>query len=213
MATLINITRSGNTVTFDPVSVVPSELVVWVNQDPKQAHWPSLSPNQIGPAPSKNSSAVPLTNPGGTPPASPPNLAFQVKYTCTLLGHQNEAGIINVFNQFQAGIPAAGGKVTFALPAATTGLQIKPQVVAAGGMSPYTINSQQYQVTDATGNIVSGPGSGPGPGLTLTPDPKNNGGISISGMPSVSGTYTFTFDATDGMGINVQQSQFTMAVS
>jgi len=210
MATTINITRKGGVVTFETVSIPTFELVIWANQDPQAAHWPELLPlpilqilslNQIGPYPSPNSSAVALTNPG-TPPTNPPNLAFQLTYTCKI--HPNERGVINVFNPFQA----AG---TTTLPSVTKGTTIN-QPVATGGMSPYNITEQAYQVTTPQGTVIQSGSGSSGPGLALTPSPSN-AGINVTGAPSVSGTYTFAFNATDGMGLNVQQSQFTMVVT
>jgi hypothetical protein len=203
MATLIHINRDSKGVTYQTVSVITSELVVWVNNDTLDAHWPSLSPNPIGPAPSPNSSAVPLVNPGGAPPATPPNLAFQVKYTDKEPKYSTLTGLINVFNPFQAG--------TLKLPAASVNQAIQPQTVATGGVSPYSITGQLFQVANSSGAIIAS-GSGPGPGLTLTAT-TNNAGITVTGTPTLAGTYTFTFNATDGMGLNVQQSQFTMVVS
>lgn len=202
MATPIQINRNGSVVTFETVSVITADLVFWINNDPRASHWPSLSPNQIGPAPSPNSSPTALVNPGGTPPADPPNLAFQVVYT-----DRNDAtlkGVINVFQPFQVAAKTA-------LPAATKNTPIPPQPVATGGISPYTFASQIHQVTDASGSVTSS-GPGPGPGLTLTAS-TNNAGITVGGTPTLSGTYTFTFDVTDGMGLNIQQTQFTMVVS
>ncbi len=212
MSTLINIRRNGTQVIFEPASVTVSELVIWKNEDPQEPHQPSLITNQLGAAPSPNSSLTPLTNPGGTPPPSPPNLAFQISYTCLIPGH-TETGTINVFNEFQAGV-MVNGKFTAgagALQAATKNQPIPSQVVAQGGMSKYTISGELFEITDANGNIIQS-GSGPGPGLQLQ-GTTNNGGITVSGTPTVSGTYTFTFSATDGMGLNIQQNQYTMQVS
>ena len=48
MPTIININRNGSAVTYETVSVITAELVVWKNNDPQDAHWPSLSPNTLG---------------------------------------------------------------------------------------------------------------------------------------------------------------------
>lgn len=234
MSKLIHITRNGNTVSFETVNVVTTDLVVWQNDDPQTAHWPSLSLNQLGAAPSPNSNDTPLAAGGPAPPAPPviqppappPNVAFVVYTTCAL--HPTpakpttpiapiELGIINVFNPFAAGIP--GSKTPFTLPAATTGLAITAQTVAAGGMSPYKINSLEYQITGQQPAFATPVPNPPGPpgaftflGLTLTPT-ANNAGLSLNGIPSKPGTYNFTFDVTDGMGLNIQQSQFSMVVT
>lgn len=201
MSILIHIKRENGAVSFEPVSVIAADLVVWVNQDKESAHWPALSPNQIGAAPSPNSSDVPAPGPtvAGTKPP------YSVTYKCLLPGHENETGTIDVLNPFS---PAT----TANLPNATLNQPLPvPVQVATGGLSPYTINSQLFQVV-AGGNIVqSGQGS-PGPGLTLNPTADNTG-LTVSGTPTVAGTYTFTFDATDAMGLNVQQTQFTMNVA
>lgn len=200
MSILIHIKRENGAVSFEPVSVIAADLVVWVNQDKEAAHWPSLSPNKIGAAPSANSSNVPAPGPkvAGTQPP------YSVTYKCLLQGHENETGTINVFNTFSsastANLPNAA--LNQPLPA--------PVPVATGGQSPYTINSQLFQVV-AGGNIVQ-QGQGVGPGLTLNATADNTG-LTVSGTPTVAGTYAFTFDATDAMGLNVQQTQFTMTVA
>ncbi len=155
-----------------------------------------------------------MANPGGNPPPTPKNLVFQVTYTCLIPGH-NETGVINVFNEFQAGV-LVNGKFTpgnGALQPATKNQPIQPQIVAQGGMSKYTISDEMFQITDAGGNIGNTVnGSGPGPGLKIEGS-DDNSGIFVSGTPTMAGTYTFTFSATDGMKLNIQQNQYTMQVS
>ncbi len=202
MAKLIEITRDASGVTFETVSIPKSELVFWSNQDPKEPHWPSLTSNQLGPAPSPNSSKTPVSQPSPPNPLEP-NALFSVVYTCKIDKHEKEKGTINVFDDFQAGATA--------LPAATKGTAIAPQAVAKGGKSPYTLTEVIFQVTNAQGQVIQS-GSGPGPGLSLVAS-SDNSGITVTGTPSVAGAYTFTFNATDGMGLNVQQNQCTMAVS
>jgi hypothetical protein len=198
----INITRdkSGN-VTFQEVSMDPTENVFFTNLDPQQAHWPYLNPkatspdfcdNQIGPAPSPNSSQC--TVPSGTPP-------YTVIYKCKL--HDNEQGTILVFAQLAAGtttLPQVSVNTPFAAPV---------QVVV-GGKSPYIVTGQQFQVTDNSGNVTKGQGS-IGPGLLLN-DTLDNTGIYVAGIPSQVGTYQFTFNVNDAMGRNLQQVQYSMKV-
>jgi hypothetical protein len=209
MPTIININRNGSSVTYETVSVMTADLVVWKNNDTQDAHWPSLLPNPLGPSPSPNSSAVALVNPGGTPPTDPPNLAFQLVYNDYEPNYKTVKGIINVFNPFQSAATS--------LPAQKVNTPIAaPIAVTQGGMSPYSITGELYQVT--VQNAIVSQGSGPGPGLTLQEadkiDPaKKNVGVVLTGTPAMTGTYTFTFNATDGMGLNVQQNQFTMVVS
>jgi hypothetical protein len=78
-------------------------------------------------------------------------------------------------------------------------------------MSPYAISGQQFQVTDSNGNIIKS-GSGIGPGLKLNAS-TNSSGITVSGTPTMSGTYNFTFTVNDGMGKNLQQTQYVMVVA
>ena len=199
----INITRdsSGN-VTFEAVSIDTTDNVFFTNLDPQQAHWPYLNPqatspdfcdNQIGAAPSPNSSQC--TVPSGTPP-------YQVTYKCKF--HGNEQGTINVFAQLAAAnttLPQVNVNTPFAAPV---------QVVV-GGKSPYTVTGQEFQVTDNTGNVIkSGQGS-IGPGLILNAS-MDNQGISVAGIPSLVGTYQFTFTVNDAMGKNLQQVQYSMKV-
>jgi len=112
-------------------------------------------------------------------------------------------GTILVYNEFQA------GQTTLA--SAKIGIPIASQAVITGGKSNYSVTGQQYQVTNSQGQVISS-GVGAGPGLMLTASADNTG-ISVSGTPTVAGTYTFTLNATDAMGLNVQQNQFTMVVS
>jgi uncharacterized protein affecting Mg2+/Co2+ transport len=199
----INITRDkSGKVTFEPVSIDTTENVFFTNLDTQQAHWPYLNPkatspdfcdNQIGPAPSPNSSQC--TVPSGSPP-------YTVIYKCKL--HDNEQGTINVFAQLAAGtttLPQVSVNTPFAAPV---------QVVV-GGKSPYTVTGQEFQVTDNSGSVIkSGQGS-IGPGLLLNASTGNQG-ISVAGIPSLVGTYQFTFTVNDAMGKNLQQVQYSMKV-
>src|ERR1043166_8434000 len=174
----INITRDNSgKVTFEPVSIDATDNVFFTNLDPQEAHWPYLNPqatspdfcaNQIGPAPSPNSSQC--TVPSGTPP-------YTVIYKCKL--HDNEQGTIEVFAQLAAGtttLPQVSVNTPFAAPV---------QVVV-GGKSPYIVTGQQFQVTDNSGNVTTGQGS-IGPGLILNASTDNQG-ISVAGIPTLVGT-------------------------
>ncbi|HJR08393.1 MAG TPA: hypothetical protein VJ842_14120 [Pyrinomonadaceae bacterium] len=194
----INITRdsSGN-VTFQTVSIDTSENVFFANQDPKEAHWPDIATNQIGAAPSANSSQCTVTTPSSLLP--PKN---QVPYTCKL--HSNEKGIINVFAPLAA--------ATTKLAKATKGTAITKQQVVKGGMTPYKLGGQLFQILDPNGNVIQSGSGNIGPGLTLTATTDNTG-VWVSGTPTVSGTYQFTFTVDDGMGKNLQQVQYSMEVA
>lgn len=188
----IKITRDSKGVNFEAVSIDNTENVFYTNLDPTQAHWPELSDNQVGPAPSPNSSQCPVPVPQGkTPP-------YQVTYKCKL--HANEQGTISVFAQLAAG--------TTQLAQATQNSPITRQRVVQGGKPPYAIRGQQFQVTDSQGNVTPGSGS-IGPGLQLTQDQT---GIWVTGTPTVKGTYNFTFQVDDAMGKNLQQVQYSMKV-
>jgi hypothetical protein len=202
----INITRDKNgNVTFQEVSVDTTDNVFFTNLDPQQAHWPYWDPNaktpdfcdnQIGAAPSPNSSQCTVPVPvGKTPP-------YSLTYKCKL--HQNEQGIIDVFAQLAPGtttLPQVSVNTPFAAPV---------QVVV-GGKSPYNVSGQQFQVTDNTGKVIkSGQGS-IGPGLLLNASTDNKG-ITVAGIPSVVGTYQFTFTVNDAMQKNLQQVQYSMKV-
>jgi hypothetical protein len=190
----INITRdSKGNVTFEEVSIDVTENVFFTNLDTQAAHWPYLAfcDNQIGPAPSPNSSQCTVVQ-------QPP--IFQFLYGCKL--HDNERGIINVYPQL-----AAVNQSTKAV----VNKPLKVQVVS-GGKSPYTITGQLFQVTDDGGKVIDS-GSGVGPGLQLIPDQQKNGGITIAGTPTVVGNYQFTFTVNDGMGGNLQQTQYSIQVT
>ncbi|MDX6501456.1 MAG: hypothetical protein QOG23_4716 [Blastocatellia bacterium] len=210
----INITRdSSGKVTFEEVSIDATENVFFTNLDPEQAHWPyqaywpylniaatpvDFCDNQIGAAPSPNSSqcTVPV------PPVKNPPPSYTVAYTCK--SHPNEKGTINVFAQLAAG--------TTALPQAkvNTPLPAPAPVVVVGGKSPYTITGELFQITDSEGKVINS-GSGIGPGLQLNASTDNKG-ISVTGTPTVTGTYQFTFTVDDAMGKNLQQVQYSMKV-
>lgn len=197
----INITRdsSGN-VTFETVSIDTTENVFFTNQDPEEAHWPTLATNQLGACPSPNSSqcTVPTPDPDHL---TPPN--NQVTYGCKF--HPNEQGIINVFSPLAAIDPPD-------LEDATSGNQIARQQVVVGGMSPYKLGGQQFQVTDANGNVIQSGSGSIGPGLSLSAS-SNSSGVWVIGTPTLVGTYKFTFTVDDAMGRNLQQVQYTMEVS
>ncbi|HEY0101667.1 MAG TPA: hypothetical protein VGB76_22270 [Pyrinomonadaceae bacterium] len=202
----INIKRDNTgKVTFDTVSVDTTENVFFTNLDPQAEHWPAFAnqqpftTNKLGAAPSPNSSQCPVPPPSDL---TPPN--NQVTYGCQIAGHQNEKGTINVFAPL-----AAADNTTLA--SATKGKPIAAQPVVVGGMSPYAISGQQFQVTDKNGNVLKS-GAGIGPGLTLNPSP-NSDGISVTGTPTMSGTYNFTFTVNDAMGRNLQQTQYVMVVT
>lgn len=202
----INITRdSYGKVIFQEVSVDTTDNVFFTNLDPQQAHWPYWDPNakspdfcdnQIGAAPSANSSQCVLPVPSGkTPP-------YDLTYNCKL--HQGEQGIIHVFAQLAAGtttLPQVSVKTGFAAPV---------QVVV-GGKSPYTVSGQEFQVIDNTGKVIQSGKGNVGPGVLL--DTKlDNKGITAAGIPSLVGTYLFTFTVNDAMGKNLQQVQYSMKV-
>jgi hypothetical protein len=118
-----------------------------------------------------------------------------------IAGHEKETGIINIVDDLAA--------TNTTLQQAVIGQPTEQQVVK-GGMSPYIITDENFEVTGPGGVIDSG--SGIGPGLQLTPKTDNKG-IFVTGMPSQSGTYTFRFTVDDGMGANLQQTQYTMDVT
>ena len=202
MLTQINIKRVNGTVTFETVSINNTDNVFFTNLDTdpdptKSTHWPEICDDQLGPSPPNSSQCI------VPPPADlkPPN--NKVTYKCKMPGHGDEAGIINVF--------AVLAPANVVLANATNGQPIKVQQVVKGGMSPYAITEEQFQVTDNSNNVIdSGPGIGPG--LQLNPDQTNSGGISVTGKPTLSGTYKFTFTVNDGMDGNLQQVQYSMKV-
>ena len=196
---IINIRRiDANTVKFDEVSIDPTENVCFTNLDPQEAHWPDIASNQVGAFRSANSSECVIK------PASIPS---KFSYKCKL--HAGEVGVINVFPALAVGTNAPGGK----LPNATKGAPIGEPQVVQGGKPPYTVNRQFFLVTDSAGNVIQS-GAGVGTGLQLNNPPITPGktGITVSGIPNLSGTYTFALDVDDSMGRNLQQ-QYTMVVA
>ena len=213
MLTKININRDNDTVTFDTVSIDNSSNVFFTNLDPKAAHWPTLASNQVGPYQSANSSQCPVPIPqvanpkhkegDNNPPLVNETPPYQVTYKCQIPGHEGEQGTINVFAVLAA--------ATTALAKATKGQPIKEQQVVAGGMSPYAISGQLFQVTDSNNNVIDSGSGSIGPGLQLNAKTDNTG-ITVSGTPTRSGTYAFTFVVDDAMAGNLQQVQYSMVV-
>jgi len=190
----IHITRSNNIVTFETVSIDNTETVFFTNED-TTAHWPTLATNQLGPYPSPNSSQCTLP--------TTPDPPFAYSYGCQIAGHENEKGTINVFVVLGAG--------TTTLPQATAGSPIAPVQVVIGGMSPYQISGQLFQITDGSGNIIQQGSGSIGPGMQLAAS-TTNAGITATGTPTQLGTYNFTFTVNDGAGRNLQQVQYSMNV-
>ena len=187
----IHITRDSSGVKFETVSIDATENVFFTNLDPQQPHWPDIATNELGKAPSANSSQC-------TVPPPPPN---QFTYKCKL--HANEQGTINVFNELTP--------ENTTLAAATVGKPIAEQQVVSGGMAPYALSDQLFQILDANKKVIQS-GSGIGPGLKLNPQ-TSAVGITVTGTPTVVGTYTFTFTVNDTMQRNLQQTPYSMVVS
>ena len=185
----IHITRDGSgKVNFETVSIDTTETVFFINQDPKAEHWPTIAANKLGPAPSAPSSQC----------------KPQESYGCKITGHESEKGIINIF-------PALAAVSNTTLAPAIKGQAITQQQVVTGGMSPYFIRNELFQVLGPGGTVIQS-GSGIGPGLQLVPM-TNNTGIFVKGTPTLSGTYQFTFVVDDMMGGNLQQVQYQMVVT
>lgn len=183
----IRITRVGSSVEFERVSVDNTETVFFINQDPDESHWPTIASNPLGPAPS--------------PPSN--QCHPEPTYRCKIAGHETEHGNIDIFAQL--------AETNTTLNPATRGQPITEQQVVLGGKSPYEISGQLFEVTDSDGTVIQG-GSGIGPGLHLIPK-MDNTGISVSGTPTLSGIYNFTFTVDDAMGGNLQQVQYRMVVA
>jgi len=189
----IQITRTNNTVNFQTVSIDVTELVFFTNLDAQEAHFPTLTTNQLGPAPSPNSSqcAVPQPDP----------LPGTYTYKCQIPGHENEQGIVNVNKVLAAENTRFG---------ATLKIDVYKQVVV-GGFSPYQIGGELFQVVDSSGNIIQQGSGSIGPGLSLLPRTDNTG-IYVVGSPTMIGTYNFTFTVNDSAQHNLQQVQYSMVV-
>jgi hypothetical protein len=115
-------------------------------------------------------------------------------------------GVINVFP------PLASAIANATLAPATKGTPITEQQVVKGGKPPYTVNLQLFQVTDSSGNVLQS-GSGVGPGLKLNNPPAGGKpGITVSGTPTMSGTYAFALNVDDSMERNLMQ-QYKMVVT
>jgi hypothetical protein len=195
----IQIIRNNNVVTFEPITIDPTELFFFTNLDPQQPHWPSLITNQLGPAPSPNSSqaAVPIP--------SDQTFPFTYTYGCKL--HSNESGTVTVVAQLQA-----AQNTTF--QNATQNQAIVPQPAASGGAPPFQFSGQLFQIVNSSGQIIQQGSGSIGPGLSLSTayDTFGTAVIMVSGTPTVAGTYNFTFSVTDSAQHNLQQVQYAMTV-
>jgi hypothetical protein len=78
----ITITRDGaGNVQFETVTVDKTETVFFLNLDSESEHWPTISANPLGAAPS-----------------APSSQCFpEATYGCQIAGHGGEQGIINMF--------------------------------------------------------------------------------------------------------------------
>ena len=75
----INRDNNGN-VEFETVTVDSTETVFFLNEDSQSEHWPDISANPVGAAPSDPSSqCFPKTT-----------------YKCLIAGHGDEQGIIKI---------------------------------------------------------------------------------------------------------------------
>jgi hypothetical protein len=187
------------------VSIDVTENVIFTNLDTQEAHWPTLATNQIGAAPSANSSQC-------TVPA--PQTGNEVTYGCKIPGHENEQGVISVFAVLSGPLDTSGDPKPqpIILTQATQNVPITKQQLVAGGKSPYTISNQVFQITAGPPPTVIQSGNDSiGPGLQLSATDDNTG-VWVTGTPTVVGTYLFTFVVDDGMGKNLQQVQYSMVV-
>ena len=171
----------------------------FTNEDPIEAHWPTIYHKSTRSSPIAE--LEPMHGFRNTPNTLRP---LSYTYGCQIAGHGSEKGIINVF------APLAAGTTT--LPPATVGKPINPVQVVVGGMSPYQISGQLFQITDSDGNIIQQGSGASDQGYSLKPS-TNNSGVTVTGTPTQVGTYKFTFTVNDAAGRNLQQVQYSMNVS
>jgi hypothetical protein len=83
MAVKIEITRENGVVKFDPVTVLDTDNVFFVNLDTLSGHHPTL---------------LPLNEPLGKAPPSPPSIQVvpEASYRCRIPGHEQERGTITI---------------------------------------------------------------------------------------------------------------------
>ena len=183
----IRITRDANdSVIFEEVVINNTEMVFFINDDPKEAHFPTIADNPIAAAsPLPSSQCIP-----------------QPSYGCRIDGHENEAGTIHIVDPLEA--------TNTTLQQATQGQPINEQQVVTGGKSPYRITQEVFEVRDSN-EVVIQSGSGIGPNLTLIAT-SDDSGIKVRGIPTLSGVYHFTFTVDDAARGNLQQVQYSMVV-
>ena len=83
MAVQIRITRQNGIVVFEPVTVLDTDNVFFVNFDTQAGHHPTL---------------LPPDEPLGPAPQSPPSIQVvpQATYRCRIPGHEQEHGSITI---------------------------------------------------------------------------------------------------------------------
>ena len=195
----IFIRRTGNSVTFDTVNIDNTENVFFTNLDTEQSHWPAFDPKGASPdfcddellkAPSDNSSQCPL-----------PDGESKVTYGCRIAGHDNEQGVINIFE------PLATDVTTVQ---AVANQQTRQRVVK-GGMAPYRVSGLIVNGADIPGTSTAPGETLPiGGGLVLDQDET---GVIVTGIAGQPGTFSFTFTVDDSMERNLQQVQYSLTIS
>ena len=192
--TTIHITRSGNTVTYEPAECTLSQLVFWKNDDPQSPHWVYF-PGQAGVGPRF------ATGPGDTSDPVQPATSIPkgqtnvvVTYACKEAGHENERGQVTVWPDFLVVQPITNG-VYNQLANGTVGVDYPSTLLTTGGKPNYS-----HTLTDAS--------MPPGMAVTNTP-----AGVAIGGTPTAAGQdYAFTVHCVDALGNRVDQT-FTIVVA
>lgn len=162
--------------TFPSVDVAQIDTVVWRNDD-SQTHWPVPNCSGLKVDPGKSSNGVQLVT-----STAAPTLPMAISYGCAIAGHENESGMINVYDNLA---PVSG----VAIPQTTPFTQV---VVVTGGKSPYTIQQDAKH-----------------PEITLEeaiPAGSSGGVAAIMNQAATqTGAITLQVNVTDGLGRTFNQ--------
>jgi hypothetical protein len=180
----IKISRGDNgAVTFETVDIVQLDSVVWQNDD-AEAHFPVPNCSGLKVAPNGVTNAVQLAP---SPATGAVMLPMALAYGCAVPGHEDEEGMINVYNTFLVATPPP--TVSPAKPYAAV-------AVVNGGQSPYTINPDpKYDWLTLAETVPAG--SSTGISIALNQAPPRALPINIT---------DYALDVTDAQGTRLEQT-------
>jgi hypothetical protein len=168
MDRVIDINRQNAKITLTTAEATVNDVVFWRNNDTQMPHWPTalgggepLVPFQL---PARSDTNLPPTSDGFPVPKE------DLQYGCKIEGHQDERGLIKVYQ------PLVVNNLT--PNSATLNQPYTATPTTVGGKPPFTWS------------VISG---GLPAGVSLS-------GNTISGTPTTAGRSTFVLQAADALG-------------